>query len=136
MKLTRKTTSWHILKLLWGSSDTLDTFRNHCKNMAIAKLVLLTKLQPWVNREEIVMSKNLNLWNCGIALCTVTIHKTRNSDKQTEINISKFLIFVWLLSLKCKVCLSFVIKMRKMTKRRRKLQISQWKKPSCQKSAC
>ena len=52
--------------------------------------------------------------------------QTRNSDKQTEINTSEFLTFVWLLSLKCHVCLSFVIKMWKMTKLRHKLQISHW----------
>ena len=50
--------------------------------------------------------------------------RTRHSDKQTEINISEFLTFVWLLSSKCQVCLSFVIKIKKMTKLRQKLQIS------------
>ena len=49
--------------------------------------------------------------------------KTRNSDKQTEINISESLTFVWLLLLKYRVCLSFVIKITKMTKLRQKLQI-------------
>ena len=49
---------------------------------------------------------------------------TRNSDKQSDINISEFLTFAGLLSLKCHVSLSFVIKMRKMTKLRQKLQIS------------
>ena len=48
----------------------------------------------------------------------------RNSDKQIEITISEFLTFVWPLSLKCHVCLSFVIKMRKMAKQRQKWQIS------------
>ena len=49
---------------------------------------------------------------------------SETQTKQTEININEFLTFVWLLSLKCHVCLSFVIKMRKITKLRQKLQIS------------
>ena len=56
---------------------------------------------------------------------TIALHAVANyrpeTDKQTEI---EFLTFVWLLSLKCHVCLSFVIKMTKMTKLRQKLQIS------------
>ena len=50
--------------------------------------------------------------------------QTQNSDKHTENNSSKFLTFVWLLSLKCHACLSIVIKIRKMTKLRQKLQIN------------
>ena len=55
-----------------------------------------------------------------IALRAVTNYRPE-TDKQTKI---EFVAFVWLLSLKCHVCLSFVIKMRKMTKLRQKLQIS------------
>ena len=51
----------------------------------------------------------------GIALRAVTIVRPETLTKKTEINISEFLTFVWLLSLKCYVCLSFVILMRKMT---------------------
>ena len=47
--------------------------------------------------------------------------QTRNSDKKTEINISEFPTFHFK---KCHVCLSFVIKLRKMAKLRQKLQIS------------
>ena len=40
----------------------------------------------------------------AVATCNSAVHsyylETRNSDKQTEINISEFLTFVWLLSLK------------------------------------
>ena len=69
--------------------------------------------------------------SCTITFFTASISaarsyylNTRNSDKQTKIKISEFLTFVWLLSYKCHVCLSFAIKMRKMTKLRQKLQIS------------
>ena len=51
-----------------------------------------------------------------IALRAVTNYRPE-TDKQTE-------TFVWLLSLKCHVCQSSVIKMKKMTKLRQKLQIS------------
>ena len=54
-----------------------------------------------------------------IALRAVTIYRP-----ETYTNIREFLTFVWLLSWKCHVCLSFVIKMRKMTKLRKKLQSS------------
>ena len=55
-----------------------------------------------------------------IALRAVTNYRPE-TDKQTKI---EFVAFLWLLLLKCHVCLSFVIKMRKMTKLRQKLQIS------------
>ena len=46
---------------------------------------------------------------------------SETQTKQTEININEFLTFVWLLSLKCHACLSFVIKNEKNYKTQTKI---------------
>ena len=77
--------------------------------------------------ECIYKKKQSGIWNSTSHSYYIYVN-TELKLRQTniiEINISEFLLtFAWLLSLKCHVCLSFVIKMRKMTKLRQKLQCS------------
>ena len=54
----------------------------------------------------------------SIALRAVTIYRP-----ETQTDKLKFLTFFWLFSLECHVCLSFVIKMRKMTKLRQNCKL-------------
>ena len=53
-------------------------------------------------------------------LCTVTIYRPETQTNKLKLTLANSS----LLSLKCHVCLSFVIKMGKMTKLRQKLQMS------------
>ena len=71
-----------------------------------------------------VGEKNTHFWPSWIVLHAVTIYRRGTQTYKLKLTLANFLSFVWLLSFKCHVYLSSVIKMRKMTKLGQKLQIS------------
>ena len=62
----------------------------------------------------------------SIALRAVTIFRPETQKDKLKLTLANSSLFSDFFSLECHVCLSFVIKMRKMTKLRQKLHISQF----------
>ena len=62
----------------------------------------------------------------SIALRAVTIYRPETQTDKLKLTLANSSLFSDFFSLECHVCLSFVIKMRKMTKLRQKLHISQF----------
>ena len=60
----------------------------------------------------------------SIVLRAVTIYRPETQTDNLKLTFANSSLFSDFLSLECHVCLSFVIKMRKMTKLRQKLHIS------------
>ena len=100
------------------SHFNLTTFRDRWGNPPRVTSPTWGPPAPCKQALNIISIVDYSEWT-KIALRAVTIYRP-----ETYTNIREFLTFVWLLSWKCHVCLSFVIKMRKMTKIRKKLQSS------------
>ena len=62
----------------------------------------------------------------SIVLRAVTIYRPETQTDNLKLTLANSSLFSDFFSLECHVCLSFVIKMRKMTKLRQNLHISQF----------